>query len=330
MKEKVMLATGHAHAFHRASAIAAISNGYFRDEGLSKVELRATGEDNLTVEGLKSGNVAFGLDVKPGLIFEENSLGEKLYIIAGMLNYLDSTLIGAPAIKSIADLKGKKIGTAEKDGGRDVPWIRMLLRKAGIDPDKEVTWVKDVGYASLNLRGPRLDKGDFQATTLSGHYKRPELFELVRKAGYNVLAERSETHPDGLPDRVVATTGKMLEKYPQVVKGVLKGIVRGYRFSRDEKNAGKIKEMYFAYDWGKEGFGWGKFDESLIDGMVRSVRVLPSDGSLSQGGLDALIEEYKALGKLSVGFTKHQVLRLEPLHEAVRELNSKFGPERYE
>ena len=34
MENKIILATGHAHAFHRASALAAISNGYFRDEGL--------------------------------------------------------------------------------------------------------------------------------------------------------------------------------------------------------------------------------------------------------------------------------------------------------
>jgi len=246
-----------------------------------------------------------------------------------MLNYLDSTLIGSPIIKSIADLRGMKIGTAEKDGGRDVPWIRMLLRKAGIDPDKEVTWVKDVGYASLTIRGPRLDRGDFQATTLSGHYKRPELFELVRKAGYNMLAERSETHPDGLPDRVVATTGKLLIENAEMIKRVLKGIVRGYRFARNEKNAQQIKEMYLAYDWGKEGFGWGKFDETLIDGMVRSAMVLPSDGSISQGGLEDLVEEYKASGKLSGGVTKQQVLRLAPLQEAVRELNAEFGPEGY-
>lgn len=330
MKQKIMLATGHNHAFHRASALAAIANGYFRDEGLPEVELGATGDDDLTVESLKKGDIDFGLDVKPGLILVENDRGQELYIIAGMLNYLDSTLIGDRTIKSISDLRGKKIGTAEIGGGRDVRWVNILLRRAGLNPEKDVTWVIGTGYGSLNLRGPQIDRGDFQACTLSGHNKRPELFELVRKAGYNILAERSETHPEGLPDRVVATTGKMLAEYPEIVKTVLKAIVRGYRFARDENNFDKIKQLYLSYNWGKEGFGWGKFDETLIDGMVRSARILPPDGSISLSGLSDIIEEEKVASRLSEGATQQQVLRLEPLHKAVLELNVSFGPEGYE
>jgi ABC-type nitrate/sulfonate/bicarbonate transport system substrate-binding protein len=329
MQDKIILATGHAHAFHRASTLAALNNGYFLDEGLSKVELKATGECSLTVESLKSGNIDFGLDVRSGLILEENNKGSKVYIIAGMLNHLDMTFIGARDIKSIGDLRGKKIGIIEKGGGREVPWMRMLLRKERIDPDKDVTWVLDCGYTSLDIQGPRLDRGDYQATVLSAHHKRPELFQLVRQSGYNLLAEHSETHPDGLPDRVVATRGNMLTQYPQVVKGVLKGIVRGYRFARDPKNAQKLRQMYVTQDWGRDGFGWGKFDDKLIDGMVRSSRILPSDGSVSLSGLDAVIEEYKAWGKLPQGYTKEKAIRLKFLQEAVNELNAKFGTEGY-
>lgn len=329
MDKKITLATGHNHAFHRVSSLAALEKGYFRDEGLADVSIGASGEDSLTVQGLQAGEIDFGLDVKPGLILEENGRGEQLYIIAGMLNNFDLTLVGAREIKSIADLRNKKIGLGMEGGGREVAWIRMLLRKAGIEPDKDVTWVTNSGYGSLKMQGPRLDRGDYQATWLSGHYKRPELFEQIRQAGYNILAERSETHPDGLPDRVVATTGKMLADFPLVVKGVLKGIVRGYRFARDPKNAAVAKKMYLSYDWGKDGYGWGKFDESLLDGMVDSAKVLPADGSVSQSGLEALIEEYKTLNKVPGSFTKEQVLKPAILQSAVQELNSKFGPEGY-
>lgn len=329
MAKKVVLATGHAHAFHRASALAAIENGYFRDEGLPEVELGATGECSLTVEALNSGTIDFGLDVRSGLVLEENSKGKKLYIIGGMLNHLDLTLIGAPSVKSIADLKGRKIGVIEKGGGREVPWIRMLLRKVGVNPDKDVTWVIDAGYGSLDIVGPRIDRGDYDATPLTAHYKRPELFEVVRQAGYNILAERSETYPKGLPDRVVTTTDRMLTQYPQIVKSVLKGIVRGYRFARDPKNAQKVRQMYLTQDWGKDGFGWGKFDEKRLDEMVRSARILPPDGSVSLSGLDAMVDEYKAWGKIPKDFVKEQVLRLDILREAVKELNAKFGPEGY-
>src|SRR3990167_10285905 len=107
MKDKLILATGHAHAFHRASLLAAVRNGYFLTEGLPGVEIRATGDDDLTVESLKSGEIDFGLDPRPHSLIAENAKGAQLFIIAGMLNHLDLTLIATPDIKSIADLRSE-------------------------------------------------------------------------------------------------------------------------------------------------------------------------------------------------------------------------------
>ena len=57
------------------------------------------------------------------------------------------------------------------------------------------------------------------------------------------LLTTSETYPDGLPDRVIATMGEVLTQYTKIVKKVLKGIVRGYRFARDSKNATKMRKV---------------------------------------------------------------------------------------
>ena len=59
----------------------------------------------------------------------------------------------------------------------------MLLRKGGIDPDKDVTWVTEAGFGSLNIVGLRIERGDYRVTTLSVHYKRAKLFGLIRQAG---------------------------------------------------------------------------------------------------------------------------------------------------
>jgi ABC-type nitrate/sulfonate/bicarbonate transport system substrate-binding protein len=329
MAKKIILATGHKHAFHRVSGLSAIENGYFREEGLPEIELIASGEDSLTVEGLKSGAIDFGLDVKPGLVLEAKTKGEQLYIIGGMLNQFPSTFIGTPDLKSVADLRGRKIGIKEEGGSREVIWIRMLLRKEGMDPDKDVTWVTHAGYGSLEIQKPRLGKGDYQAVGLSAHYKRPELFDLVRKAGFNILAERSETHPDGLPDRAVATTGSIISQYPQETVKVLKGIIRGYRFSRDKKNVERIRKMYLTYDWGKDGFGWGKFDQTLLDGMIASSQYLPPDGNFNEKGMEDLIKEYKAWDKLPRSFSIEQVTRLDFVKQAAQEVDKKFGSEGY-
>ena len=329
MKNGIKMATGHAHAFHRASTLSAIDKGYFRDEGLPDVELGATGECEHTVEALLSGEIDFGMDVRSGLILEENSKGKDLYIIGGMLNDLDLTLIGVSDLKSVADLRGRKIGVIESGGGRDVPWMRMLLRKEGIDPDGEVTWVTDAGYGSLEIIGPRMIRGDYDCSFLTAHYKRPEIFDVVRKAGFSILADRAETFPGGLPDRIIATTGDILANKPDVVKSVLKAVIRGYRFARDPKNAPDVRRLYLSNDWGKEGFGWGTFDDGRLDEMVRSARVLPPDGRVSLSGLGAMVAEFKAWGKLPETFSKEQVLKPEILGQAVSELDARFGPQGY-
>ena len=329
MKKKIVMATGHNHAYHRASTLAAIENGYFQDEGLDAVELIATGEDHLTIEALISGDIDFGVDPKPGLILEANSKGEPLYILGGMLNGLPATLISTPAVKSIADLRGKKIGAKEAGGARDVPWIRMLLRKAGVDPDKEVTWVTHAGFGSLEIQKPRLNKGDYQAISLTGHYKRPELFELVRAAGFNTLADSLETHPYHLPHRMLATRGDIISEYPQETVKVLKGIIRGFRYAQDTKNSEKILDMYLNYDWGKEGLGWGEFDNSLIERQIASSKYLAADGMFSDRGLQDLVAEYKAWGKLPQDYDSSQAQRLDFVKQALKELNAEYGPNGY-
>jgi len=329
VKKKIIMATGHNHAYHRASTLAAIENGYFRDEGLDEVELGATGEDHLTVEALETGTIDFGVDPKPGLILEANSRGVPLYIVGGMLNGLPATLISVPEVKSIADLRGKKIGAKEEGGARDVPWIRMLLRKEGIDPDKEVSWVIHAGFGSLEIQKPRLEKGDYQAISLTGHYKRPELFDLVKAAGLNKLADSLETHPYHLPHRMLATRAEMIDEHPEQVVKVLKGIIRGFRYAQDPKNGPKILDMYHNYDWGKEGLGWGEFDNSLIESQIASAKYLAADGGFSERGLQDLVDEYKAWGKLPGDYDSSQAFRLEFVGQAVKELDEAYGPGGY-
>lgn len=63
--------------------------------------------------------------------------------------------------------------------------------------------------------------------------------------------------------------------------------------------------------------------------MVSSARILPPDGNISLTGLDDVIGELKAEGKLPKDFSREKILRLAPLQEAVLKLNAKFGPEGY-
>ena len=327
MNKELVLSAGHFHAIHRLGALCALDKGSFKEEGLDKVKVTATGDDELTIEGLKNGTIDFGLDVKPRLVFRENNNGEELYIIGGWINRLPCSFISVKEVKSIADLKGKRIGMVEKGTGRSVPWIRNLLRDHGVDPDKDVTWVPDSGFRSLKNQAPRLNRGDYDAIGLSGWYPRPELFKEIAKAGFNHLAELLDTYPGGYASRVLVTTGNMIKQNPRIVKGFLRGIIRGFRFAADAKNEAEVTKIVMSREWEKD-LGWDNFDPDLKGLFGRAASVAFSRDA-GVRGLDIQIEQAKADGKVPDTFTMEQVTRLEFQKEAAAEIDAEFGPGGY-
>ena len=174
--------------------------------------------------------------------------------------------------------------------------------------------------------GPRLDRGDFEAVGLAGWYPRPQIFEEVAKAGYNHIAERSDTYPEGHPDRVLVTTGEMLDQNPQIVKGFLRGIIRGYRFAADEKNAEEVNKIVMSKEWEKE-MGWDDFDPELKSSFGRAARFLSQDGGVR--GFEIFLEEAKLDGVLPETFSEEQVARFEFQKQAAAEIDAEFGPGGY-
>ena len=84
--------------------------------------------------------IAFNIDIIPDVHvrtpFAERALGnDEVRIIGGWRNWFPATLVTAPGIKTIRDLKGKRIGDWYK-GGIATMWIEHQLRQAGLDPEK--------------------------------------------------------------------------------------------------------------------------------------------------------------------------------------------------
>lgn len=323
MKKKIVVSAGHFHFFHRTAAIMAERKGYFKEEGIGDVEIMATGEDELTMEGLKAGKIDFILDVRPLLVLSENNKGVPVYIIGGMANNMPTSLHGAKGITSIAQLKGKKVGLVESGGGREVLWVKDLLRRRGLELDKDVTFATHVGHTSLQNQGPQLDRGDYQAVLIAA----PDSDRAV-KEGFPRLARRSDEFPE-YPDRVVASTGDLITRNPEVVKGFLKGLIRGYRYLKPRKNWAEVVKMINEYNWGKD-MGWENFDHSRLKEPYSLIEYLPSDGSVSKKALQVVITQATGLGMLPETVTVDQAVRLEFVQQAAKELNQKFGPAAYE
>ncbi|HZD40192.1 MAG TPA: ABC transporter substrate-binding protein, partial [Terriglobales bacterium] len=162
------VAAGHYHLFHRVAPMIAKAKGYFARENLD-VTISATGTDVKSLAALTAGELDLIIDLKSPVALRGRNHGEDVYFIGGFLNTYPGILVGAKGIGNISDLRGKKIGLREPNGVQ-LTLTSMILQRAGIDPQKEVSFVPHTGSSSFKSIAPKLDRGLMQARIAHGAY----------------------------------------------------------------------------------------------------------------------------------------------------------------
>ena len=111
--------------------------GLYKKEGLD-VEIVSLGDGTKVYRALLAGNIDFGLTPgAPTIIGTAN--GASIKALTSNLPKFEASMVVRGDIKTMADLKGKRIGIQEPGGFSDI-LSRAVLRAAKIDP-KEVNFV---------------------------------------------------------------------------------------------------------------------------------------------------------------------------------------------
>jgi len=178
----------------------AVAENFFCDENLEPllIQMRSL----VTVPALISGEVQYTLSF--GNIIGGAMQGLPFKILAVLTDKPLHSLVGRPEIKSVTELRGKRIGT-QRIGGSDQLAAEAILQAKGIDP-KEVQFV-----------------------TLGGD----EPVRLSRE-GYNVLAGPKDLKI-GNPISAIAVTDARLKNNRDETKKVVRAILRGLRFMHERK-----------------------------------------------------------------------------------------------
>src|SRR5712691_7830819 len=114
------------------------SFGYFKDENLTVELVRFDGGVG-SLRASASGAIDLaGSSAEP--VVDAIANGADVKIIYTYAPNVDVSFAVGPGIKTLADLKGKKLGVQEAGGFADV-MTRIILKKAGLDPAKDVTFV---------------------------------------------------------------------------------------------------------------------------------------------------------------------------------------------
>jgi NitT/TauT family transport system substrate-binding protein len=265
--------------------IVARQNGYFEEKGLT-AQLIQMGPQ-LQVAGLINGELNYDGTFQP--VVRAAMQGAPIRLVAVLLAKPGHWLVSKPAIKSIAALKGAKIGIQQFDGG-DHYSPREILAGGGVDPDKDVTFLQ-IGAGSTRLAALMAQAIDASPLT--------ELETLKAQAlNYSVLKFAGDVME--LPLTGISTSLVKIEKQPQQVQRVVQSVLKGLQFVRqNKKDAAKI----FA-DWLKLEPAQA---EKAFDLLYNAFSV---DGRASDESFNRLVEMERKAGRVKSD-CDFQVGRLE-------------------
>ena len=205
--------------------------GFFRDEGLDVDIVQIRG--NVAIAAALSGQVQATNGVGTVIrALERSELPMKILTVSLKRNLF--WLVSRPEITSIAQLKGKTLGTTTLGGSQHSAAMR-LIRKGGVD-EKDITVVVggDVPAQLQSLVGRTID-----AAALS-----PPTVILARdKYNMNVLGSAMEDLAN--LQNGTAVTEKFLREKRDVLKRVLRARMRANRyFMENERGTSEVLAKY--------------------------------------------------------------------------------------
>jgi NitT/TauT family transport system substrate-binding protein len=281
-------------AGHITMAVAQ-QRGFFRDEGIESEIVRIAG--GVATAALVNDE----LNYFTGVTFPVRAAiqGMPIRIVACFLPAPPFVLVARPEFKTVHELKGKTLGVAEIGQGPDLIG-RMILKHSGVDPEKEVRFVRAGGGEG---RLAAMNQGLIAATVLPIPWDVP-----AKKMGFKVLARAYELF--SYPEVGLVTTVKKIKEKSDEIKRVIKAGIKANRYIRTNRDA----TIQFQMDW-------LRIDRERAAASYDSLsKVFTDDGGLPEKGLRLVIDEAKTLAKVDREVSFNDVADLSILRAAQREL----------
>src|ERR1051326_7786764 len=219
--EKVLISySSRTYAFLPAEVAAA--KGFFRDEGIEPVLVQMRSQ--VAVPAMMNGDIQYTLTF--GNIMTAALQGMPFKQLAVLTEKPLHHIVARPEIKTIADLRGKRLGT-QRIGGSDYLAAEAILTAKGID-------LKDVQMVTLGADEPvrveMLKRGLVDAVCVS-----PPGPIRMQREGFNIVGGPKDLKV-GSPISAISITDQRLKQDREQAKRVVRAVVRGLRVVVERKN----------------------------------------------------------------------------------------------
>ncbi|MET9975152.1 aliphatic sulfonate ABC transporter substrate-binding protein [Streptomyces microflavus] len=206
-----------------ATALVGIQEGTIQKElGGTEVESTTFNAGPSEIEALNAGSIDIGfIGPSPAINAYVKSQGKGLRIVAGSASGGVKLVVNPKKIKTLDDLKGKRIATPQIGNTQDVAFLNWISEKGWkVDPQS------GKGDVSVVRSDNKVTPDAYKSGSLDGAWvPEPTASKLVSE-GAKVLLDETDLWPD---KKFVIThiivSQKFLDAHPDVVEAVVKGSV---------------------------------------------------------------------------------------------------------
>ncbi|NSL21220.1 ABC transporter substrate-binding protein [Agrobacterium tumefaciens] len=212
---------GGAQGFNWLPVFVAEEHGIFAKHGLS-IQYKKMGTVDKATSAVLEGEADLAITPPEGAV--SNFLqGGELRAIASNSNRLPMSIVARPSIKSVKDLKGKKVGTSSLTEGTAI-YTQLVLAKEGL---------KYPGDYEFELAGIHTKRWEALQTGEIDCAPQPAPWNfLAEQEGYNLIGEINDVIPEIV---FAAVVGKRtwLEANRNVVIRFLQALLEAYAITND-------------------------------------------------------------------------------------------------
>ncbi len=212
----------------------AFEKGIFKSNGL-EVDMQAISGGAQTSAALLANQIQIA-QFGGAEALSANAGGADLVVVANMAPVYPYILYAQKAIKTIADLKGKKIGVSNKGGSSDIA-TRAALKANGIDPDKDVSITAVGSHAN---RTAALLNGSIDA----GVDDPPEDQDLV-KAGLNAVIDIASQKLPAANTGIIVQRGYLTANKDTVQAYIDATVQARAAMAKDKEGSIAVLQKYF-------------------------------------------------------------------------------------
>lgn len=207
--------------------------GFFRKNGIDiKIVKIAGGTQG--AQALLSGGVDISF-TDPTSTISAIAAGAQLVEVMAITTIMPYYLVGAPGVKSVADLKGKRVGSS----GLGLSASRLALLVAfgtlGLDPNRDKITLVAAGAEPERIAG-------LAAGAIAGTVVGPEFHSKIDQLGLNILSDLRKVKIPWEQD-ALETSRKFLDTKRDVVEAVVKALLQANAYVLNPANKNSVVEL---------------------------------------------------------------------------------------